>query len=539
MRPTKKQLILISALLNFLLTNARAESQNSILLDSVLVTSHAEESPIESGVNVADDTGLNSQSLKEMLAGYIGQPVTEALLQTIIEKVNASLVIANKQFAVATLPEQTLDKGRLKILVTQASVGTVNVKNIGENVFTEDTLRPLLRVKPGDVLTQEVLDEDVEWINRSNPYRNAKIVTEPGKAFGQTDVSLMVTDRKPYAFSLGYDNYGTKTTDRDRVTFSAGWGNVFGTDQQITYALNGNPNFNRFESHSLSYVIPLPWRHLLSISGNVSKINSDLPQPFDSQGRTSILSLRYDAPLKHLHDYTHGLNAGFDYKRADNNLLFSQTPVSNTLTKIYQFNLGYSGTLKDRWGQTTGSLNWVYSPGGHGNENEDAAFNAARFGAKSDYQYQTLFIQRATYLPHNWTWMISARMQWSDTNLLGTEQLTGGGVQSVRGFAEAYAFGDEGSVIRTELQSPFWELGSGINTSRLQGVLFYDAARLNSVDKLPGEEANKRLSAWGVGLRAGLPYQLTMRVDAAKQLVADVPGIDTQNIVHFSLSKNF
>jgi hemolysin activation/secretion protein len=534
-----KKFILISAVFNLLLNTAIAETKNSMLLGGVLVTSRAHENPVGSGVSISDDTGLNTQSVKDMLAGYIGQPITETLMQTIVQQLNASLAVSGRQFVVATLPEQTLEDGRVRFLVIQATVGEVIIKNIGVNVFTEDTLRPLLRVKPGDVLTQDALDEDVEWINRSNPYRNAKIITEPGKAFGQTDVSLVVTGRKPYSFSLGYDNFGTKNTERDRVTFSAGWGNVFGTDQQVTYALNGNPDFNRFQSHSLTYVIPLSWRHILSLTGNISKINSNLPQPFDSQGRNSSLNLRYDAQLNRLHNYTHGLNVGFDYKRADNNLLFSQTPVSSTLTKIYQFNIGYSGTLKDDWGQTTGSLNWVYSPGGYGKENDDSAFSTARLQAQSDYQYQTLFIQRTTFLPYNWAWLISARMQRSNANLLGSEQLVGGGVQSVRGFAEAYAFGDEGSVIRTELQSPFWEIGSGNTTSRVQGVVFYDSARLNSVYRLPGEAANKRLSAWGVGVRADFPNQFSLRVDAGKKLVAEVQGVATQSIIHLSLNKSF
>jgi hemolysin activation/secretion protein len=44
--------------------------------------------------------------------------------------------------------------------------------------------------------------------------------------------------------------------------------------------------------------------------------------------------------------------------------------------------------------------------------------------------------------------------------LLGSEQLAGSGVNSVRGFAEAIAFGDEGHVIRTEVASP-QSIGNG------------------------------------------------------------------------------
>lgn len=40
--------------------------------------------------------------------------------------------------------------------------------------------------------------------------------------------------------------------------------------------------------------------------------------------------------------------------------------------------------------------------------------------------------------------MINGNFQFADSNLLGSEQLASSGVNSVRGFAEAIAFGDEG-----------------------------------------------------------------------------------------------
>lgn len=507
-----------------------------ITLNSVVVTTSKQTTPLAQGVTIAGIPVLDQPALLAKLNRHIGQAITRESLQELLAEINGQLAAAGETFSVASLPAQDISSGRLTVLVTRASVGQISVKNAGDGAFSDDRYRSLLRIKPGDVLVADTLDEEIDWINRSNPYRNAQVMTQPGKQIGQTDLELLVTDRRPYGFSVGYDNNGTRITGRDRFTFSAGWGNVFGLDHQLSYTLNANQNFNKYLSHSLNYVIPLPWHHLLSFSANASHINPELPAPFNQSGVSSGFSARYDIPLKKFNAYTHEVNVGFDYKRSDNNLLFSQMIVTHTLTKIYQFNLGYSGSLQDRLGQTTLNTNWVHSPGNFGDGNRNAAFNASRSGATADYNYWQFGLERITRLPQGWNWKINSNLQFSDSNLLGSEQLSGGGVNSVRGFAEAIAFGDQGGILRTELQAPSRQMGRQAN---LTGLLFYDAAWLSNVHRLSGEAKTIRLSSIGLGMRLALPHQISARLDVAKQLTVDVPGAQAGYLVHAGVSESF
>ncbi|MFO0521314.1 MAG: ShlB/FhaC/HecB family hemolysin secretion/activation protein [bacterium] len=495
--------------------------------------------PAASGVDARAVPELDVPALRDALGSRLGQPLTGEGLIEILGLVNAQLARSGERFRSARFPEQDLSEGRLVIQVTQARVGDINVRAIRDQPGKADSIRRLLRVKPGDVLVQQTLDDDVEWINRSNPYRSAQVIAQPGRNVGETNLELLIDDRRPYGFSLAYDNNGTRVTGRDRVTFSAGWGNAFGLGHQLSYTLNANQKPDRFASHSVGYVIPLEWRHLLSLSANVAEINPDLPVPFNQVGKSAGFGARYDIPLRGGRAFSHGANAGFDYKRSDNNLLFSQTPVSNTLTEIFQFSAGYSVTLRDAWGQTAAGLTWIHSPGGLGNSNSDAAFNASRAGATARYDYQTLNIERNTRLPEEWSWMINLRVQRASNNLLGSEQLAAGGFNSVRGFAEAVVFGDEGQMLRTELKTPLRNIEIGNRASRVQGLLFYDAARVSNKNLLPGEVSVSELSSWGVGLRAALPAGLSLRVDAGKQLTVNVPGTRPGHLVHVGLSAAF
>lgn len=495
--------------------------------------------PAASGVDARAVPELDTPALRDALGSRLSQPLSPDMLIEILGLVNAQLAQSGERFRSASFPEQDLSEGRLVIQVTQARVGDISIRGAGNEPGKTESIRRLLRVKPGDVLVQQTLDEDVEWINRSNPYRSAQVIAQPGKGVGETNLELLVDDRRPYAFSLAYDNNGTRITGRDRITFSAGWGNAFGLGHQLSYTLNANQKLDRYVSHSVGYVIPLEWRHLLSLSANMSEINPDLPAPFDQNGKSRGFGARYDIPLRGSSSFSHGANAGFDYKRSDNNLLFSQTPVSNTLTEIFQFSAGYSVTLRDTWGQTAAGLTWIHSPGDIGGSNSDTAFNASRAGATASYDYQTLNIERNTRLPAEWSWMINLRVQRASDNLLGSEQLAAGGFNSVRGFAEAVAFGDEGQILRTELKTPLRNIETGNRVTRVQGLLFYDAARVSNKNLLPGEASVNELSAWGVGLRAALPAGLSLRVDAGKQLTVNLPGNRPRHLVHVGLSAAF
>ncbi len=79
-------------------------------------------------------------------------------------------------------------------------------------------------------------------------------------------------------------------------------------------------------------------------------------------------------------------------------------------------------------------------------------------------------------------------------------------------------------------------LGAG---ARLQGVLFYDAARLNNIHLLSGEAAANRLSSVGLGFRLNLPRQISVNVDAAKRLTVDVPGTTAAHLIHVSVAASF
>jgi hemolysin activation/secretion protein len=216
------------------------------------------------------------------------------------------------------------------------------------------------------------------------------------------------------------------------------------------------------------------------------------------------------------------LSAGADYKTSDSNVLFSSVPVFDTRTDIFQLVAAYNGSASDRYGRSAFTATLAHSPGDVNDKNSDSAFNTSRALAEANYTYLNLSANRLTYLPASWTWALAARMQLANSNLLGSEQLSAAGTYAVRGFEEGLLYGDQGFVLRNEAGPPAFVLGDRI---RAELFGFVDAARVRSVDLVPGENRSNEIAGAGIGVRASLSEQVSARLELGTRLRSTVPGV--------------
>jgi hemolysin activation/secretion protein len=96
---------------------------------------------------------------------------------------------------------------------------------------------------------------------------------------------------------------------------------------------------------------------------------------------------------------------------------------------------------------------------------------------------------------------------------VSNEQLSIGGVDSVRGFLESEVLGDYGFSTSLELRSPSLGRWLGADASNTYLFSFFDAGVVSIVSALPRQASKSDLSSWGLGLRAfsfhGLDADLT------------------------------
>ena len=485
---------------------------------------------------------LQAPAFSHRLQPWLGQPLTRLDLQRLLAAVNAHYAAADRPFVRVSVPDQDISDGILRVLVIEGRLDEVTVR--GNHWFSSGSYRQAVQLQPGDAILKSEIDAALDWITRSNPFRSAGVTALPGTSFGTTALRLDVRERKPLRVYAGANNTGTETTDRERLVIGANWGNALGRGHQLSGQITSSPDFHKSLGLSANYTAPLQtWRHLLHLNAAWSRINADVPANFDSAGESAQLLAAYEIPFHPAGALRHSLRIGADFKRSDNNLEFGGMPVTDNVTDVLQLALTWQGSLPDRYGHSALSTRLVYSPGSLNARNEDAAFEASRWGAAADYFYGRLDADRYTILPAGFGWQVSLALQQSSDNLLGSEQLALSGVYGVRGYEENALYADEGLLLRNELQLPGLSLlqpglHSGGAEDHLLLLIFADYGRGNSVTRLSGEPARQRIAAVGLGAHYSLGQHLSASLEYGWQQ-KDLAGQGRDNRAHMSINVSF
>jgi hemolysin activation/secretion protein len=110
--------------------------------------------------------------------------------------------------------------------------------------------------------------------------------------------------------------------------------------------------------------------------------------------------------------------------------------------------------------------------------------------------------------------------QWSGGPLIGNEQFLVGGAQSVRGYLEGEAAGDEGQRLSLELRSPSQAMARGGFGAGAKWVAlgFVEGAQVRTLASGGAPPSERRLLGVGVGLRLTLSRGFALEADAAQAL---------------------
>lgn len=472
------------------------------------------------GVDTASAPSAQQPGIREYLQRALGQPASLASLNRLASGVARLVREAGLPFVSVWIPPQDLTDGTVRIGVRPAVLdGPVQV--VGAQHFSPGSYLAWVRQQPGQPVDVPRLQADIDWINR-NPFRNAALAAEPGGAPGTTRLSLRVREQDPFRLFAGAENNGTRTTDKNRLFAGFNWGNAFGRGDQASYQLRADPRFEHSITHSASYLMDLPWRHALSLSGAWSRTEPDLGPVFTQKGTSWQLGMRYLWPAAgRVGGWEIDYNLGLDYKYADNNLEFAAIPVVGNETRIVQLAAGTSlRHNRGAQGDTTLAVSLMHSPGGAGSGNNDVAFNASRLGAPARYTYARFDAQNRQRVFSNWTWNVGLNLQIADVALLGSEQMAAGGASALRGYPESAVFGDRGAILINELHAPPWSLGDG--GAQIFPYVFFDAASLAT--RGPGA-ASVQLASAGFGANMNWGRSVVVRAAIGWPL-RNVPGRD-------------
>jgi hemolysin activation/secretion protein len=260
----------------------------------------------------------------------------------------------------------------------------------------------------------------------------------------------------------------------------------------------------------------------LALYGIWSGSNTAFGEGFKVIGKGHIFGARYILPLPPYELYTHNVSLGIDYKQMHQLMGLEQKMDEATSTPItyMPLSVAYSSSLPDGWGGTT-QFNSGLNMSMRGVGSNQAQYDQKRFKATGNFVYLTAGIQRTQKLPLDMGLLVKIDGQISDQPLVDSEQYVAGGMESVRGYKESEASGDDAvhGMLELSFANPL-EKSKAAKWIQMTPYLFYDIAALTIQDPLPGQAGSIKLEGAGAGIRGAMAKNLEYELDWAVALRA-------------------
>ena len=476
------------------------------------------------GVRLVDAPHFDASAFQSLLAeAFIDKPLSMESLQRLRGAVSQQVARSSSPFAIVSIPPQELADGVLRVHV-QAAMLDKKILIRGNQYFSSSYIESRLQGNVGKAVNISNIDRDSQRLNR-NPYLNASLKYRPGSESASTGLVVDVRDRRPSRFYLGANNTGNALSQEERRYAGLHFGNAFGLGHQFGLRYTAAYDSETSRSLSANYSFELPWLHSLTFFGARSNTAAELGPPLDQSGSSKQLGFNYDIDLQtNKPGFRHSLQWGVDLKDNDNSLqfqFFSQNlELSNSETRVLQARIRYQANWYQSGSVTRLGWKLTAAPGDLSARNDNEAFAESRAFAEADYFYTNFDLSHSralTGLLQDWTWKSRMELQYSDTNLIGSEQFAAGGTYSVRGYEEGEISGDNALLLSSELQSGRLFSAWFGNATDLRLRLFTEYAITESVDRLTDEDSASLLAA-GYGLDLRVADHLTVYLSHGFQL---------------------
>jgi hemolysin activation/secretion protein len=490
---------------------------------------------------VSAEPGLpttNLDGLREKLGVFVGLPMDGVLVQKITAAATTYVSGHTDNLVDVYVPPQSMQNGNLVVVLATAKLGRIRTE--GQKHISSHDLGCQIRMRAGDSVNVKTLADDLTLLNTS-PWRQVSSSFTPGAAPGEADLVLQTVDQTPVRVYGSWDNTGSALTGLNRWRAGVNWGDAFGViGSRLDYSFTTTNSPRNLMEHSLLFTMPTRYRDTVTFTGDYS--SSDVPIEdgvFRSQGKNIQLGAQWTHPFGGPALAGSQFTSGFEYKHIGNALLFNDTTQTNSAPNLYQFYMGAQLPWVDSFGSNALNARVTVAPG----FNSDAAFNAARAGATSDYQRADLTYDRYVNLPAGFSLHGRFNGQWTSSVLISSERLPISGAASVRGYREEVLTADSGYVANMEALTPAVSVpvpfvGNGVS-GQLQGVAFYDfgqafARGSGEQNQALGTTAKAfTLASAGLGARFNINQYMSLKADLGWRLrgPSSLPGY----VIHGSL----
>ena len=419
----------------------------------------------------------------------------------------------------AYIPEQEIVNGIVKLQVVEGKLGKIHVRGT-ERLDSEDFKKRLERVRDEEILKEQTLERILIELNELLGVQ-VRSILKPGELPGTSDLVLEVTESRPYQIAFDADNFGSRFTGRNRFGLTATVGSLFKLGDQFSVrGVRSETGQNFIEPY---YLLPIN-NHGTTLKGSFTFSEFRLGESLaalEAGGEAILYEIEIGQSLFRNRKMQFSVQGGVEF-RTFKNERFAQTTSEDQLQDFY---INFGGDITDpflgrnffnirtQFGFSEGDPNRVLSSRAQGRgDGTIASANLVRF-------------QGANFL--NSYFFLKAEGQIVSDRVLSPDQLSIGGIGTVRGYPLAEFSGDNGYVASLEYVLPLpWKspVGSGKLTldQVLSFVAFVDHGKVFVVNKQPGEK-DQAISGAGGGIRINVPKSKPNDLSANFSILYGVP----------------
>ncbi|WP_455475526.1 ShlB/FhaC/HecB family hemolysin secretion/activation protein [Bartonella sp. B17] len=362
----------------------------------------------------------------------------------------------------AYLPEQDLSGGRLKIVVVEGQVEDIILDGHKvERSYQGEiiTAFPNLLGKP---INLRHIEQGLDQINRLAS-RRATISLGAGSTSGGSVLDIHIDTQKPLLFTLSSDNLGSKATGLYQTRLSFVFDDLLGFNDQWSFSYqrstDGKPyhfSKKRPNSDTITGSFSIPYGYWSAgFDGNWSQYHSTIEGIFSdimTSGKSLSLTPWISQVIHRDQEGKTKVTGHFTWKYTDNFIMGSKVDVSSRKLAIATFELNHSrawagGALNANIGVHKG----LAILGAYNDAIQETATKNAPKGQFLKLSFSLDYVRSFSLSQFNFRYNTLLSGQLSPDTLFSSEQMSLGGISSVRGVREAIYYSNNAVFWRNEL----------------------------------------------------------------------------------------
>jgi hemolysin activation/secretion protein len=428
------------------------------------------------------------------------------------------------------LPEQSVRNGLIVLQVVEASVARLRV--VGAKYSSPAKIKAMApSLAEGKVVNFNQVPREIVALNQQ-PDRRVTPTLRAGAAPGTVDVDLNVTESSPLHANVELNNRRSAHTSSLRLNGSFTDNNFLQRGDSLGLSFQVAPQrMDDAKVFSAFYLTRLPTASGLSLMVQGTKQDSNVSTLGGAAvtGRGETAGVRAILRLPAGKDFYESLSLGVDYKHFDQTLRIAGTSIVAPIT-YYPLTANYNGTLVGTGRETDFSLGATLHVRGLGSD--PAAFDTRRYRADGGFAYLRGEVSHLHELVRGFQIFGKGQGQLASGPLLDSEEFSGGGLATARGYLESEVVGDNALFGSLELRSP--ALGKSISSklNEWRVYVFTDGGWVTIRDALPQQHARLYLASYGAGSRFRLDDHFNGSLEAGFPLIGQ--GESKPNDVRFT-----